>query len=568
MSRKPQNVRPLNPSLGDLQPLTSPPPGDAGGAFRAAAGSLSRPDFEKHIREMVAAGDAIRLPTLRELARNLDVPRPWVESVVRQLRDEGLLRVRRRGGISFRRLESHAPAQPVLAREEALYRLMRSRIESGIYRTGQPLPKTGFVARSEKVWTLSVGRVYRRLASDGFARRAGRSYIVGQSDGAVPDSSHKGKCVLMIELNEFAGQDPRLSWWTMPFAQSLMREMSLYGVEPRNAFFSRSSRPPPWPFPAGRAEIAALVKELGDRLLGTLIISVGAQFPQRFSRTFYPFFEWLCTFDRPVVYFDSPNDAGYSSARPESHRRYVKSVACPLMQKHFVRCYPDYDRAGSLPVELLGRFGHRLVGFGDAGNSVRWMRTRLSGLAANAAKMSPPLRIVSSRECPPLFGVHPELRARDFTREVKRSLPLAMARHILEALAILGRSEWSFSQLPDNYKGLVHLTAHLGALVTHPGLTALIAPSDRHARFYYRWLQAAGIRVPHDLSLISFDDRQERLYPYSISSVNYGFDDLGFVAFHLLLGDMPVKPDALRSVKSRCRINHLATMGTPGRRRV
>jgi len=529
---------------------------------------ITKPELEKKLRALAASSGISRLPTLRDLAGRFDVPRPWVERVVRQLRDEGLLKVRRRGGIAVRGPENLQAAQPaILAREEGLYRLMRSRIESGVYRTGQPLPKTGFIAKSERVWTLSVGRVYRRLVTDGFVCRMGRAYIAGQSGGGgIPDSSHNGKCVLMVELNEYTGQEPQLSWWTMPFAQSFMREMSLYGVEPQNVFITRSSRPKmPWPFPAGRAEIAALIKDLGGRLLGTLVISVGSQVQQRFGRTLYPFFEWLCAFGKPVVYFDSPNDAGSSSARPESHRRYVKSVARPLMQKHFVRCYTDYDRAEMLPVELLGRFGHRIAGFGDEGKSVRWLQTRLSSLLRNAEKVSPPARIVSSHECPPLFGVHPGLTSREFQMRVEASLPRDMGRRILAAIGMLDIKPWTFSALPDDYKSLVHLTAHLGALVIHPGLTALIAPNDRHARLYFRWLQAAGIRVPRDLSLLSFDDRQERLYPYAISSVNYGFDDLGYMAFHLLLNDMPVKPDALRSIGSRCRINHCATIG-PARR--
>jgi len=531
---------------------------------------LAKPGFEKRFREFALSGDSARLPTIYELARKFDVPRLWIQTIVRQLRDEGVLKVSRRGGITLKRFENHPAAQPLLSREDALYRLVRSRIESGAYRLGQPLPKTGLIAKSERVCTANVGHVYRRLVTERLVSRVGRTFIVGPGGlHGYPQSSHQGKCVLMIELSEFTEEDILLPAWIMPFAQSFMREMSLYGVEPRTAFISRSStRKTPWPIPAGKSAIGKLIDDLGGRLLGTLVICIGSQVGLRYGLSMFSFLEWLCRFEKPVVYFDSPDDAGADSRRPRAHQYYRRLVAGPLMQEHFFRCYPDYDRSESLPVEALSELGHRIAGYCDLGRSSLWLRLRQLKIVNAAAELSPPLRIVSSRECPPLFTLRPDLRSHEFAEDIRRFFPGRIVRNINAAFAAIGSDQWVFSDLPEKYKSLVHLTSHLGALVTHPGLTALVAPADRHAKLYYRWLQTAGIKVPQELSLISFDDRQERLYPYSISSVNFGLDELGYSAFHLLLGDSPLKPDALRSVKSRCRINHLATMGTPGRRRV
>jgi len=54
----------------------------------------------------------------------------------------------------------------------------------------------------------------------------------------------------------------------------------------------------------------------------------------------------------------------------------------------------------------------------------------------------------------------------------------------------------------------------------------------------------------------ALDERQGSSRQRDLSSY-----ELGYSALHLLLGDRPLKPDALRSVKSRCRINHLAPWG-------
>jgi len=77
---------------------------------------------------------------------------------------------------------------------------------------------------------------------------------------------------------------------------------------------------------------------------------------------------------------------------------------------------------------------------------------------------------------------------------------------------------------------------------------------------------AAGIDVPGELSLVSFDDRLEEVYPYAISSVNFGFEELGYTAFHIMPGDISIRPDGQRTMHAKCRLNHCATIG-PARKR-
>jgi DNA-binding LacI/PurR family transcriptional regulator len=65
--------------------------------------------------------------------------------------------------------------------------------------------------------------------------------------------------------------------------------------------------------------------------------------------------------------------------------------------------------------------------------------------------------------------------------------------------------------------------------------TVLIAPCDINARAVYEWLAWAGIDVPGQVSLVSFDNRISRIPP-TLASVDFGFDFLGYYAFHTVMG--------------------------------
>jgi DNA-binding LacI/PurR family transcriptional regulator len=80
----------------------------------------------------------------------------------------------------------------------------------------------------------------------------------------------------------------------------------------------------------------------------------------------------------------------------------------------------------------------------------------------------------------------------------------------------------------------------LTALMYHPDVTAVVAANDKAARNYImRSLAELGIRVPEDVSLLSFDNQfRETCAPPT--TVDFGFFDLGYKSFHALVGDVPV----------------------------
>nr|WP_296665181.1 LacI family DNA-binding transcriptional regulator [Demequina sp.] len=75
------------------------------------------------------------------------------------------------------------------------------------------------------------------------------------------------------------------------------------------------------------------------------------------------------------------------------------------------------------------------------------------------------------------------------------------------------------------------------ALADGPLPTALICLNDRIAMGAYEALEAAGLRVPHDVSVVAFDGSNlaQWLRP-SVTSVGIPFEQLGALAVDLLLG--------------------------------
>jgi DNA-binding LacI/PurR family transcriptional regulator len=188
------------------------------------------------------------------------------------------------------------------------------------------------------------------------------------------------------------------------------------------------------------------------------------------------------------------------------------------------------------------------------------MEYRQRALRISAANIDSKMRFLDSADCPPLFDTQESTELRT-ARSAFSRIERPFARTLGETIAAMGKPSVTIGALSAEQKELLEVTAYLSSFVTRPDITAIVAPNDEHARMFYRWLKMAGIRIPEDLSLISFDDRVESAYPYTISSINFGFDSLGYTAFHILLGDVPVKVDEWKSIEAKSRINHFATIG-------
>jgi len=514
---------------------------------------------------LIEKSDSIRLPVLKTLVRRMRAPVRSVRAALEQLEKEGIVRIARRQGIVICEREQ-APGEdaPPVPAEQSLYRSIRSRIESGEYPAGEPLPKVIYLARSEHVATKTVCRIYRKLTRDGMVYRHGRTLVVGKSESRLTlREQRERRTLLIIHFETPTWGSLAQHWWSQPFARSFTSEMALYGIAPQPAVIrmpaDRAAAPA---IPFGEAEIIEAIRTLGGRLMGILVIHPGWMALQESAFDLFAFMQTLCELDKSVVLFDPYNECWIQGLFPREIEAYERMLAHEHIRKRFVRCYIDTPGAPRLALEELYALGHRVLGFSGLGHDELWIRMRRNDLDTISRELSPEIRIISDRSRPPLFDISESITIGDVLRllEPVQSPPIQKARH---ALGDRFPVDATYASLPEKGKDLVQCTSRLGAMVVHDRITAAIAPYDPFACVYYDWLAMAGISVPNEMSLISFDDRIENLYPYTISSVNFGFEGLGYMAFHVLRGDIPVKADDRRSIGAICRINHQATLSGP-----
>jgi DNA-binding LacI/PurR family transcriptional regulator len=109
--------------------------------------------------------------------------------------------------------------------------------------------------------------------------------------------------------------------------------------------------------------------------------------------------------------------------------------------------------------------------------------------------------------------------------------------------AAFARQLDAFMRRPAGVAGtaqsLLSITPSLRELL-RAGATALVAPSDWFAQQVYLWCRGAGIAVPGDLSMITFDNTPDS-EAMPITNIDFGLGHLGFVAAHIILDDIPLK---------------------------
>jgi DNA-binding LacI/PurR family transcriptional regulator len=110
-------------------------------------------------------------------------------------------------------------------------------------------------------------------------------------------------------------------------------------------------------------------------------------------------------------------------------------------------------------------------------------------------------------------------------------------------------------------RDLMDATPSLIKLLGKGRPTALIAFNDEFARDRYDWCKIAGIRIPRDLSIVSFDNMPANLY---VSTVDFGFSRLGYQTAHIFIGDIPISDDRHGAIPGICTLVDRGSIGTPG----
>ncbi|MBD3392460.1 MAG: GntR family transcriptional regulator [Chitinivibrionales bacterium] len=408
----------------------------------------------------------------------------------------------------------------------ALYERIRSRIADGTYRSGQALPKTRYFVLTEYCSNDTVRDAIRLLEKEGLVHKQRRRWVVGPPVPIHPRSVRFDDRPVVLILSTDLGYHSLLfevnyAQFSAPFINELKSRFIEYRVA-----FNDWDMPVEAPFPVGREGILSLVNSLGRRYQGTLVMvhaTTSPQLPDQLS--------WLCQFDKPVVWLDPDCKA------PQWDRR---AVARP----NFFRGYSDERRAMDLVIDQLYEAGHRKVGFplyGPYVDGAYFLRERIE----------------RARQCVDEHGYDIEIIVPPVRPEPWDTWVDTTDRDIFQALAGI-RSGLS-SKHPDLRgarferlfgRELLSRTPTLSALLSDPKLTAIIAGNEWLAITYYYWLTRAGISIPRDLSIVGFDNYR-RFMQHPSATLDLKLDELGYLAAHLFIGDVPIRRDRRGNVAAR-----------------
>jgi len=508
-------------------------------------------------RDYINRGDSSLLPTIIEIARHYRVSTVIAHRACKDLGNRGLIKTcrGRRARICRESTVDKEDRSPV-SRPGAVDRcagLIMAMIQSGRIKHGEMMPKVGSLASELHMAIDTVCRACHTLQEQGYIHRKGRHFHVGARDDVrARPSGQTAKCLLLLHLNAKKWQASLSHHWSSPFFASFMRETTNMGICPVLAHMEEGHTLPD--IASGRSQIQRTIEKLGDRCIGILVAVNASDVQAALDESLGGWISWLVSLKKPVLWFDI-DENGDRGPFAEEYRRLVARLK---KSDRFVRCAFSGLALDTLVLTQLAQQGHRNIGLPWSGKQYSWLTGRIAGLRRAAQRLPWKLTLTSCNDIEPLLRIKPDTSVGAVLDVLSREPAMSKLADLLEATH---KTSARFDHLPDADKELITMIALVGPFLTAHPVTALISLSDRMAGRLYRWLSDAGIDVPKKMSIISYDDRIETLYPYAISSVNFGFDNLAFRGFHALLGDLAIRPDKNRTITVAPRLNHTATLG-------
>lgn len=481
--------------------------------------------LKKYVAECRTRGN-VALPSARPLARLLGQPLRAVLAALAELRAAGLIDYRKGSRI---RIVSAAPTPippPRPTAAQRLYDQLRSQISRGELEVGEPLPKAAFIAATQHVSCTTVRTAFARLMDEGLASKRGKRILVGP----LPDAAHSeatqalGDTILVVQSADGIWQRYGQSEFVSPFVQSF-------------AGAARRARCGLMSYVTGRSatglsgddhrRLWRILRRTSPRCRGVLLVGLQPRDP-----AFEPLVHLFGEAPQRCVWLNVDN----------TPRKTDGSL------RGFVECRFAERRAAREALRMLQARGHRRIGF-PFQQSIAWMHQRARILMETAAEISPELQVVPVSNRTP-FWSGDETPAQRVRRLSEHGVP-HIRRHLRQTLrahpglldsSVMQHSDfyrWYGGPLDRGERALLWSTPLLAPLLSEHRVTALVAPCDHFARYYATWLSLAGIEVPADVSLVSFNNYVEySLQP--ITSIDLGMDTMGYAALHVMLGDIAV----------------------------
>lgn len=524
------------------------------------------------------------LPSLPELARLLGRRKRDIALACARLRKEGFLdygRGRRMRQTRLLRFDGTGAKSPEPA-ADLLYRKMAEDIRGGLLKTGTALPKAAYLMAQYHVGDRTVRKTYARLEAEGLASRAGRRLLVGPGlrpapgSGSGPSVRKSPGALIILARNAARWVHLCRDTPTQGFGLSFLGEARRCGIRLFIGLFEAPRGRDPV---SGMAHFDDVADWLGETHLGTLVIDKRAELPDLPN--------WMIKASakgsRRVAWFDKAEEG---PAVP------LKGGSVGPWQ---ARCHFHEAGAAAAALEHLALHGHRALLYPYRG-TIPWQKARRDSLFQEGLRRG--LR-VEGFDLDPYDFKSPEARTHNTelfrrletetqgrdrevarllgkrTGEIWKSLPPDIRRHqprnpqgFAGVLRAMNAVENRVPRLSPTDPSLIPLgkalaMTALAPLFLDPALTAVVSPNDFFMRHHLlSWLRKLDIAVPGRVSALSFDNEsRESFTPWN--TVDFGFEELGYLAFHFLLGDVPVRRSPGGDIPGRCLVVDQGSVGPP-----
>jgi len=481
----------------------------------------------RDLEQRISDDPSYELPSIRELASQWNVAYQTMWMAMQVLASKGLVTLAKgRRSQAFRNMHPRTDHPPSAA--DRLSALVKERIENGVYKVNMPLPKTGYFAITEHVSYATIARAFFQLAGESLVHRKGRQWIAGpcrlRSSSRPSTGAYPIVLALMGENDTWSQlfQSPFVGRFLVTFANELVQHSVQLS--------------PAWLWPGGAAisivptnidEARSAIRKLGHRYAGTLIHSI---FPK--EDWLDKWIPMLLPFEKPIVYFDRVDKGGFLTRGALG----AKGL--------YYRLHMDERAAVAVAVRALAESGHPVIGMHGA-EVFEWTRQRAELITHAAQQLRPPVAVETAAAMEKPWVDMVQTGAGGLLSRIEHEAGTKDAR----ARARL---------LKD--------AASLVSLLAGGRSTALACMNDVWAHHYYLIFKFLGIRVPQDISMVAFDNIPESIN-FPVSTIDFGFERLGYLAAHIFIGDISISADKNGAIPGACTLVDRGSIDKPCDRR-
>ncbi len=486
----------------------------------------------KRLRVLIDLNRDDRLPPLSVLSELLDVPQRALLKAARKMRDMGELDFGTGKGIRITRDSRENPGSTIsLPSADRLHKIIRNGISSGKYTVGERLPKRDHFVLDYAVSSHTVTKALKKLAADDLIYRKGKSWIVGRPVKTRIKSPRDLPVIVTIQNNSNTWQSFR-NERTGSFVDRFAGEANRFGFRLQPFFVTGTNPANLQPY----GNINALNEFIGnlDHLyFGSIIIGD----PEKYIN-FRGLVYSLTLLKRPVAWFD------------KVHRTPIPSDISP----YYYHFHFSESRLATAAIKHLADHGHTKVCYVDIAEA-EWSFRRVKLLQEFANEFG--IELIN------FMDVYARYKSKDpdeFLSEFQSRLPHTDDRfrkaatfvaseygHTVDPNAAFHSSAQTdiarfFQDEPPmdiSEYGKLRGARELLVTLYDDRSTAIIFPRDRAARGYFHTLDHMSLRIPNDISVLSFDNQYDST-TFPANSVDIGAELLGYQAFHALSGITPV----------------------------